>query len=441
MLNKPKFMSPSINMYGNTVVNLNSATLPFSCIVDGNEAITDFQIVISRLKDNVVVYDTGMQKLGTPFFPINNRNQNVVFSKDLRDYTNTVSGTNKFINSADAYYWTIVFKNSTSGTEARSAEEVFYANSKPTTIISYSYNEDCSNPSEEFSGLQKRKIYFKSTYSQAEGVSLKRYGWRLTDTTNNVVVMDTISKNQIYGVAEDISCVCNGLVNQTEYLLELYIETQNGYFDIIDFVEFDVNYDVKSIDADFEIMPLDSSSGILLNWGNLRTTEGIVVGDGVSYKENFPVESSDSISIPENTEVVFKGTSNEKSLEIREDSCVVLSFQFDKDKNKTLFEMSGSDEYSNNLTRKLEYVFADNKLKYTVTKGDIIATSEKGIGNVLSERSWYIATLYPLNGDSVDFKLEESTTADGLFPKGDLYPSSELYPYFGKWDKIRNEVV
>ena len=441
MLNKPKFMSPSINMYGNTVVNLNSATLPFSCIVDGNEAITDFQIVISRLKDNVVVYDTGMQKLGTPFFPINNRNQNVVFSKDLRDYTNTVSGTNKFINSADAYYWTIVFKNSTSGTEARSAEEVFYANSKPTTIISYSYNEDYSNPSEEFSGLQKRRIYFKSTYSQAEGVSLKRYGWRLTDTTNNVVVMDTISKNQIYGVAEDISCVCNGLVNQTEYLLELYIETQNGYFDIIDSVGFDVNYDVKSIDADFEIMPLDSSSGILLNWGNLRTTEGIVVGNGVSYKENFPVKSSDSISIPENTEVVFKGTSNEKSLEIREDSYVVLSFQFDKDKNKTLFEMSGSDEYSNNLTRKLEYVFAGNKLKYTVTKGDIIATSEKSIGNVLSERSWYIATLYPLNGDSVDFKLEESTTADGLFPKGDLYPSSELYPYFGKWDKIRNEVV
>lgn len=440
MLNKPKFMSPSINMYGNSVIDLNSASLPFSCIVDGNEAITDFQIVISRLKDNVAVFDTGMQTLSKPFFPINNRNQNVVFSIDLKDYFATALVNSGFENSADAYYWAIVFK-STSGTEVRSAEEVFYANSKPTTIISYSYNEDYSNPSEEFSGLQKRKIYFKSTYSQAEGVSLKRYGWRLTDTTNNVVVMDTISKNQIYGVAEDISCVCNGLVNQTEYLLELYIETQNGYFDVIDSVEFDVNYSVKSIDADFEIVPLDSSSGILLNWGNLRTTEGIVVGDMVSYKENFPIKSSDSISIPENTEVVFKGTSNEKSLEIREGSYVVLSFQFDKDKNKTLFEMSGSDEYSNNLTRKLEYVFADNKLKYTVTKGDIIATSEKGIGNMLSERSWYIATLYPLNGDSVDFKLEESTTADGLFPEGDSYPSSELYPYFGKWDKIRNEVV
>ena len=61
MLNKPKFLSPSVNMYGNAVIDLNSDSLPFSCIVDGNEAITDFQIVISRLKDNTVVFDTGMR--------------------------------------------------------------------------------------------------------------------------------------------------------------------------------------------------------------------------------------------------------------------------------------------------------------------------------------------------------------------------------------------
>ena len=95
MLNKPKFMSPSINMYGNSVIDLNSATLPFSCIVDGNEAITDFRISISRLKDNVVVYDTGVQKLSTPFFPINNRNQNVVFNVNLTDYFTEVSGVKK----------------------------------------------------------------------------------------------------------------------------------------------------------------------------------------------------------------------------------------------------------------------------------------------------------------------------------------------------------
>ena len=174
MLNKPKFMSPSINMYGNSVIDLNSATLPFSCIVDGNEAITDFQIVVSKLSDNTVVFDTGMQTLDKPFFPINNRNQNVLFSINLKDYYATVlvdgeyisasvtltkdtshdddkdyyvydstknaykeydydsatwdsdryslyELTSDFVNSTDAYYWAITLKNSNSGTETYSA--------------------------------------------------------------------------------------------------------------------------------------------------------------------------------------------------------------------------------------------------------------------------------------------------------------------------------
>ena len=57
--------------------------------------------------------------------------------------------------------------------------------------------------------------------------------------------MDTISQNQIYGIADDISCVCNGLINQTEYQIELYIETQNGYFYVLEPVNFDVNYAVN----------------------------------------------------------------------------------------------------------------------------------------------------------------------------------------------------
>ena len=84
MLNKPKFMSPSINMYGNTVIDLNSDTLPFSCIVDGNEAIIRWQIVVSKLEDNAVVFDSGIQERNTPFFPINNRNQNVIFNVNLK---------------------------------------------------------------------------------------------------------------------------------------------------------------------------------------------------------------------------------------------------------------------------------------------------------------------------------------------------------------------
>jgi hypothetical protein len=441
MLNKPKFMSPSINMYGNSVIDLNSTNnLPFSCIVDGNEAVTDFQIVISRLKDNVVVFDTGMEKLDKPFFPINNRNQNVVFSINLKDYFATALVNSGFENSADAYYWTITFKNENSGTKTYSTAEVFYANSVPDTKISYSYKDDFSDLSQDFKGLQKRKVYFKSTYSQAEGVPLKRYGWRLTDTTNNYVIMDTISKNQIYGVADDISCICNGLTNETDYQLELFIETQNGYFDVLSEIKFDVNYSVTNLKADFEVVALNNTSGIMLNWGNLRTTEGVVVGDAVSYTEDFPIQSSTSIEIPDNTSVVFAGTSNSKELEIDEGSYVALSFQIEKGKNMTLFEMSGQDELSNVVMRKLESVVNEDTtvLQYTARKGDIIASTNKPLSKAAGELSWNVVVLEPLINDKVEFKHVESTAKNGLFPTGSLYPSNSTRPKFGEWDMLRS---
>ena len=506
MLNKPKFMSPSINMYGNTVIDLNSDTLPFSCIVDGNEAITDFQIVVSKLSDNTVVFDTGMRTLDKPFFPINNRNQNVIFTTYLKDYfakilegdnyvkipivLNTNSTYNKdityyrydeetnictayeyststlwksdystlyvkaFVNSADAYYWTISFKNSNSGTETYSSAEVFYANSEPRTTIYYSYNNNFLNKDGNIdtnlilstdetnkSVLGKRKVFFKATYSQDEGVSVKRYGWRLTDTTNNAVIIDTISQNQIYGVEDDISCVCNGLINGTNYLLELYIETQNGYFGILQSVKFDVGYTVKNIDADFEIMPLNNTAGIMLNWGNLRTTEGVVVGGSVDYTENFPIKNSASIEIPDDTRVIFSGTANGKELEIDENSYVILSFQFNKTQNITLFEMSGTDSYFNSITRKLAYTASSRELKYTITKGDIIASYTQQLSDVMSELCWYVITLYPLIDNLAEFKLIESIAEDGLFPDDELYPEEDLYPDFGKWNELREEVV
>lgn len=484
MLNKPKFMSPSINMYGNTVIDLNSATLPFSCIVDGNEAITDFRIVISKLKDNTVVFDTDVQKLKPPFFPINNRNQNVVFSIDLKEYFNTAKTNSGFVNSAEAYYWSINFKNSISGTETYSASEVFYANSIPDTTIYYSYTGDFTDLSEifieaeenyspekvyfsiedgeyikykytdedtwkedwttlyyiKYSGLQKRKIYFKSTYNQAEGVFLKRYGWRLTDTTNGCVIMDTISQNQIYGISDDISCLCNGLVNGTSYSLDLYIETQNGYFDVLQSINFDVDYTVKSIDADFEVTALNNTSGIMLDWGNLRTTEGVVIGDTVDYVENLPIMNSASIEIPYGTNVVFSGNANGKELSIEESSYVVLSFQFDKDEDSVIFEMSGTDEMSNIITRSLTYTVSDRILKYTIMKGDTIAYHTQQLSESVGDLCWYVITLYPLINDMAYYKLIESEADGGLFPSEDLYPEESLHPYFGEWDELRNEV-
>ena len=280
-----------------------------------------------------------------------------------------------------------------------------------------------------------------------EGVQLKRYGWRLTDITNNVVIMDTISQNQIYGIADDISCVCNGLINQTDYRLELYIETQNGYFGILQSIEFDVDYAVKNVDADFEVEALNNTSGVMLSWKKLKTTEGYVVGGSVSYAENLPVQSSDSIEIPEQTSVVFSKTSNGKDLTIDENSYITLSFWIDKTQDTALFEAFGVDDYLKSAIRKLEYVASDRILKYTITSGDTVVSCDKQLSETISELCWYIVTLYPMIDGVADYKLVEVVSEGCLFPDEDLYPVAEdddtdelIYPDFGEWNKIRNEV-
>lgn len=494
MINKPKFMSPSINMYGNTVIDLNSTTLPFSCVVDGNEAIKAWQIRISRLSDNVVVFDTGEKTLNPYFYPINNRNQNVTFTIDLKEsfasattyhikadktydkskaYYALINGeknfyqyngsestpTNwsatystlyytNFVNSSEPYYWSITLQGS-NGSTICSAEEVFYANSTPQIAIHYSYydtfstsfalSEDKDAPSK----LVGRRVFFKANYSQDENIPVKRYGWRLTDSSNGNVFVDTISKNQIYGLTEDISFECNGLVSGNSYLLELYIETQNNQFEIAKKINFDVSYRVQNLEANFDIRPLNDTSGIMLNWGELKTTEGVVVGKKVSYIEDNPLKDSISIQIPENSSVVFEGTSNDKKLEIDEDAYVVISFQFDKFKKSfTLFNMSGLDKTSSFIERNLYYNHLTNKLEYTITKRNITLLKTIELSNDSGQRCWYVVTLHPMSDDDgydTDIKVVQGVAVDSLLPNDDVFPSEDEYAYFGDWNEMREK--
>ena len=488
-------MSPSVNMYGNSVIDLNSATLPFSCIIDGNEAVKSWQIRVSRLSDNAVVFDTGEITLTPYFYPINNRNQNVPFSIDLKKYFASAttcyiaaeasynkdkiyySHTNgayveykhngldtapsswttdykslyytNFINSKDPYYWSITLTGS-GGSTVCSAEEVFYANSIPQIAIHYNYenkfpsshtlSEDKDNPST----IEGRKVFLKADYSQKEKVQIKRYGWRLTDSNNNIVI-DTIEKNQVYGITEDISCECNGLVSGSSYLVELYIETQNGYFKIVKSINFKVSYKVQNLEANFDVRPLNDTSGIMLNWSDLKTTEGVVLGKNVEYISDHPIKDSVSVSIPENSSIVFEGTSNDRKMEIDENSYIVLSFQFEKFENSfTIFNISGTDKVSNVIERSLYYNHIENTLEYTITKGGISLFRSVPLSDDSGQRCWYIATLHPISeeqGYSTDISIVESIAEESLMPGEDVFPADDEFPYLGDWNAMREKEV
>src|SRR5574344_1383097 len=81
-------MIPSTNVEECVVDAASYNGLNFSCIVDGNEPVYAWQIKIYRLSDNILVYDTGKIICESLFFPIDEKNRNVVFSKNLNDYNN-----------------------------------------------------------------------------------------------------------------------------------------------------------------------------------------------------------------------------------------------------------------------------------------------------------------------------------------------------------------
>ena len=488
MLNRPKFMSPSINMYGSSVIDLNSAKLPFSCVIDGNEAIKGWQIRVSRLKDNVVVFDTGEKMLASYFYPVNNRNQNVAFTIDLKDcfssattcyisaestyskdkfyythvngvyepYTNngsestpsswstdykTLCYTN-FVNSKEPYYWSVVLHGS-GGSITQSAEEVFYANSIPDTTIYYNYENKFpsthifSEDEDAPSVVEGRKVFLKTEYNQKENIPIKRYGWRLVDSSNENVVIDTINKNQVYGITEDISCECNGLVSGSNYSLDLYIETQNGYFGVVKSIKFKVSYKVQNLEAKFDVRPINETSGIMLNWSDLKTTEGVVVGKSVEYVDGKPLKDSVSVSIPENSKIVFEGTSNDKELNIDENAYVVLSFQFEKFKNSfTIFNMSGLDKVSSVIERNLCYNHLDNRLEYTVTKGAGTLFKSVGLSDNSGQRCWCVVIMSPTLDNDIEVNVVESVAENSLIPSEILFPNKDEFPYFGDWNKM-----
>lgn len=498
MLNKPKFMSPSVNIYGNSVIDLNSDDIPFSCVIDGNEVVTKWQIEVSRLNDNVLVFDTGIQTLSKPFNPIDNRNRSQKFTINIRDYFSSATTYYKeasgllydsyityynkiddayvkyvynadtweedckslyyteFINSSNPYYWNITLWGS-SGNIVCSAEESFYANSLPQITIYYSYDNNFTdnngilkegNILSNGVSLSKRKIYFKATYTQNENIPLKCYGWRIVDK-NNKIILDTISQNQIYGIKEDISCMCRGLINQNDYLIDLYIETQNGQFLTTSEINFTIDYPVRNVDSNFKLYTLPYASGVMIEYGELRTTEGVALGKPLNYIHNYPIyiqgrDNTTSVEVPKNGQIVFEGTANSKNLDIDENSYMVLSFQFDKTEDITLFNAVGEDNNLNPISRVLKYKLENNSLIYTLKKGDILVEDMVELSDTCGARCWYIVILHPLSYDedgveSIRLSVSENIAEGSLMPSDDLYPSSDTFPTIGEW--IRKEQI
>ena len=441
VLNKPKFMKPSTNKEECTI-DINADEIPFSCIVDGNESINAWQILIYDIANNNVVFDSGKITLKSSFYPVDEKNRNVVFEVNLKDY---LLGNITFINRSEAYYWTITLWG-TSGYTTTSYQEVFYANKIPEISFLYKYKNDM-NYTALSSGniLTSRECTFKATYKQDDGVQLKRYGWRVTDMDSGQVFIDTISNNQIYGSADNIICNYDGFLNGGTYSVELFIETQNNTKITSSPPPFSVSYESTFLSNDFRVETLKNEPAIMLDWNKSVVISGIlkdasnniVSVNDTSFKTNYPVDNQCSIEIPERFKVVYDSS----SFDIDEDSYIALSTQLLSGTDTTVFFAEGFDDNGYEVKRKLSY--SNGEFRYDVVGQEgVIKYVTYKVVNIPSQYVWYVIFMSPLIRDdegNYDIKLDivESRVVDCVYPSENLYPEENFYPTFGNWDKLK----
>ena len=464
MLNKPKFMKPSTNKEECTIdIDIDVKEISFSCIIDGNEAITAWRIVIYDINDDTIVYDTEQVDLLSPFYPIDEKNRNVVFSVNLKDYPNKYENAKPFINRADAYYWTITFVGS-SGNSITSYQEVFYANRTPT--IKFLCNgKDVNLSSETPAILNSKDSTFKAVLDfdgDEYGAQLKKYGWRITDAGNGQVLVDTITKNQIYGSADNITCTYNGFLNGGNYRVELFVETQNNtkttsHFDV------SVTYDSTFLGSDFRVETLKNEPAVMLDWtkalviaGILKDkSENVVSVDDTIFKANYPVDNQCSIEIPNGFKVVYTDAES-LNFDIDENSYITFSTQLLSGEDVTLFSAEGTDGDEDgyySVSRELKY--SNGIFTYRIIGQNGIDKSVTcSVTNKPSEYVWYNIFMSPLikTGDdyTVKLKIYEGRVENCIYPSEDLYPmdanawasvgSADFYPIFGNWTNLKAEV-
>lgn len=493
MLNKPKFMSPSINMAECTVDLTSEDGVEFSCIIDGNEAIRWYQIKVYLMSDNSLVYDTGKKELDPPFFPIDERNRNVVFRQAIEspdedewipavetDYNSeriyyqhtensneySISPVNSgtwstykndlyykgFVNRSEPYYWTVQVWSGNDISTAKSCEEVFYANTTPVVTLQYKQQNNKGDYNDfELDGtdvLKSNHYLFKAKYSQKENIQLKRYGWRLKDVSSNETLIDTITQNQIYGTADNILLSYNGLLNDSTYSLEVYIETQNNATLTAD-AQFTVSYATTFLSTEFKTVLLTDEPGVNNSWGEAKIIEGVPSFESPQYISNYPINEKKSIVIPKGGKIEYS-TDSLSGLEIPDDAYIVLSMQifpeFQNTDLQSILHMEG-DIPGGKIIRELNYmpeVSEDGAyLIYNIGWTSHPFKIEQFKYYFIHKPSayvWYIITLSPLDANN-PLTVVEIPYKGGLPPSENLYPATNLYPRAGGFDPITYKEV
>ena len=121
--------------------------------------------------------------------------------------------------------------------------------------------------------IEYQNYNFTATYTQAEGIPIKKFKFVLYDDLDIMVY----ESDWMYNT--DIEYFITGMINGNSYQIECHVENQYGQVVISDKVAFTVSYEMPDDIPELIITRLDSIGAIKLEWTNIKQVLPVVTGN------------------------------------------------------------------------------------------------------------------------------------------------------------------
>jgi hypothetical protein len=245
---KPTFLSPQISS-----IDL-SETQIFTSILDST--ITDYQLIVRKLSDNSILYNSNKIHLTTPKY-------------DNEILEITINGAT-IITSEIELKWSIQVWN---GVDTITSDEVmFYNLSNPTLALNITEDQVLTSRSYEFVG----------DYSQSEGVAVKNFKFILY--SSNDLILESTDVNY----SENVRYKFEGFISDNIYKVECIVENDNGVVITTGKISFSVSYSAPNVDLVPRVTLDKSTSAMIIEWGKaVAYLPTISEGATTTYIEDF----------------------------------------------------------------------------------------------------------------------------------------------------------
>ena len=371
----------------------------FSCQINGNSPTIKYRVKIMKNDTNsTLVYDTNVVTLDSPVYPVS-------YDGTPNELTFTIPTSSGMVNGTQ-YKWTVT-SYWTDSDCYESYERVFNA---------YSTAELSINPIS--SPIANKDYTFSANFSQAEGVTVEKFGWILINTTTNETIVDTITNNNIY--SSQLELPYDGLFSGNDYKIMIKCWLTNGVEIETDYTTFSVQYTVSPFNGDV-ITNQTCDSGVLIEWPNINYIIGDTTNENFSYQlVNYQYLNSYCIEIQDGNSVFFDNVNTNPLSIPSESSHVVSFFPINTNDQVTVYTASGKNSEQQDFYISITYS-SDSINLIINNNGQQTETELYSIGQY---DFWFVVTV---SQNSVTVS-SYSSTLSALYPSESLYPSNTLYP-------------